>query len=410
MSIRGRQLSIANVGSASAVAATILVAAACAKLPVAGSAPKPTRAVAAAAAIRGVESTIRGALARSDTAALVAVLDSGVIFAYRQGASRGRPSVAAAMIGGRLGQGDYRTLVTFDEPERCERGATLGGMYGVTRRQADGDVGVENGAFAIRLVVADTVSRVAEVVFDRSVNAARHRLTRSCRELRTVRLESSRLRVALLPLSASRWNANQTLESELAQRGWTRGAADGPTNDQFGRPHTRSDGAPSMLSTLSVSLVRSLSLELTTQLQPNTGTLTTYNPAAASLLTEHYRARPVSMTLSAGWRFLRVGAGPVLVSSQWTEQYEHLLLDSTTDPPSYRNDFAGRVDSAWSRRSIGATINATTVLPIAGRVFATTMAAARLGTRAALPGVPTHERWLANLDGSYMAAGFGYAW
>ena len=403
-------MSITNVGSASAVVATILVAAGCARLPVAASVPEPASAAAVEATIRGAEATIRSALARSDTAALIALLDAGVSFAYREGTSRGRQAVAAAMIGGRLGQGDYRTLLTFDEPERCEHGATLGGVYAVTRRQGDGDAGVENGAFAIRLVVSDTMSRVAEVVFDRSANVARHRLTRPCRELRTVRLESSRLRVALLPLSASRWNVNQTLESELAQRGWTRGAADRPTNDQFGRPHTRSDGAPSMLSTLSVSLIRSLSLELTTQLQPNTGTLTTYNPAAASLLTQHYRARPVSLTLSGRWRFLRVGAGPVLVASRWTEQYEHLLLDSTTDPPSYRNDFALQADSAWSRHSIGATINAAAALPIAGRVFATTMAAARLGTRAALPGVPTHDRWLANLDGSYVAAGLGYAW
>ncbi|HSQ33147.1 MAG TPA: hypothetical protein VLN49_25010 [Gemmatimonadaceae bacterium] len=118
----------------------------------------------------------------------------------------------------------------------------------------------------------------------------------------------------------------------------------------------------------------------------------------------------MSLTLSAQWRFLNVGAGPAFVSSQWTERYEHLLLDTTTDPPSYRNDLPAAADSTWSRRSFGAAIHATCVLPIANRLFATTMAATRLATRAALPGVVTHEHWVANLDGSYLAVGLGYAW
>jgi hypothetical protein len=300
--------------------------------------------------------------------------------------------------------------VTFEKSESCEGGATLSGVYAITRHQAGESSGRESGGFAIRLVGTDTTARVAEVVFDWSRNAARRGLTSNCRELRTVRVESSRFRVSILPLSTSAWNANKDLESDLSARGWTRGDAGVPTTDQYGRSHTLSEGAPPIVSMVSVRLVRALSLELSTELQPRSGTLATYNPGAASLLEQRYRARPVSLTVSAQWRFLSVGAGPAFVSSQWTERYEHLLLDATTDPPSYRNDFPAGVDSTWSRRSIGAAIHATCVLPIASRLFATTLAATQLATRAALPGVVTHEHWVANLDGSYLAAGIGYAW
>ena len=86
------------------------------------------------------------------------------------------------------------------------------------------------------------------------------------------------------------------------------------------------------------------------------------------------------------------------------------MIDATTNPPSYRNDFPASVDSTWTRRSIGAAINVTSVLPLSRHVVATAMAATLIGSRVGLPGVPTHEHWVANLDARYLAVGFGYAW
>lgn len=360
--------------------------------------------------IRDAERRIRDALGRSDTTALAAMLDEAVTFVDRRGVVRGRDSVAVAVVGGRFGRGAYGTLVTFNEPERCDRGATLSGAYAVGRRQAGGEVGVDNGGFAIRLVWADTTARAVEIVFDWSANAARQKLRSGCREIRAVRLETSRVRVAILLLAAATWTANGALESSLREHGWTRRDAEGPTMDQNGLPHTRSDGKAPITSMVSVSLIRSLSLDLTTELQPRTGTLTTYNPAQSSLLTQRYRARSMTLTVNGQWRFFRLGTGPALVSSRWTERYEHLLLDSTTDPPSYRNDFPSAVESKWTRRSLGAALQMAGALPISPHLFATTTAAVRVGARAELPGVTTHEHWSASLDGSYLAMGLGYAW
>jgi hypothetical protein len=379
--------------------------------------PDASRTQSLTSALDRARAAFDTAVARSDTSAVMRVLDAGVtLFHPERAPIHGSPDVASALLGGRFGKGSYVTTLDWNRPDLCLDGGVQTATYSIVRRDSSMLTGVDAGGLAVHWTIAGGAAHIDEVRLDRSATAAQQRLSSRCTTVASTRFSARRLEFTIIPAGAEqRWKTFNAMESALNARGFTREAALPVLGDLTGRNQLqvfgRTDNPAAQQVSLGARISPVLRIEGTWQAGRADGGLVTYNETLPSLLTQRYESHYSSVSLVAGWKGLRVGAGPVVVSSTWKEQYDKIYpYINDKGKTGYSRYLVPPTDSTWDLRKIGGVVSVGYVYPITSAIFLKGIAHSRFGLDVQLPGVPTHQNWTASLGASQVGFGFGYAW
>jgi hypothetical protein len=365
-----------------------------------------------AAAHAAMDSAMRAA----DTARLSAIIDSTAEIVTANGrAIRGSADVARALLGDELPPARYRPLFPAGEQEFCLDGGLETGRYAISRVDDSSAVNIESGAYTIRWITDEEGVRIGRVGLGESQAASAHRAG-SCQLLAPVAFRTRRLEITAGPSLVAPATA-RALEHDLSGKGWTRSAAQAtrtsvPSSswthgDQLLGDGGRDDNVTLGLLGAAVRLTPTLLVQASTQLNSMSGALVTFNPSNSSRLLQRFTLREVAAAeMLVEWRSLRFGAGPVLVKSDWREQYDMVVLQNG----SYVTDYNTIADGHWNKATPGLVGEVAYVRPFNSSFHTAFAARVRAGPPIRLTGVPTHENWSATMTDAQIGLRVGLAW
>lgn len=329
---------------------------------------------------------------------------------------RGPFAVARALGGGQLPPSYSVKLFPAVALELCVDGGLETGMYSVSRIDASSAVGVEAGAYTIRWIVDAQGARIGRIAFGADGGATGRRVG-SCRWLSTVAFHERRFELAAGPFALGSLATRRRLEDDLANAGWSRSAAFAtrtsvPSSgwlDGFKliRRGGRQDNSKLVMAAGTLRFRPTLLLQASTQLTEQSGALATFNPRTSSRLIQQYTLREVGAAeLLVERHSLRFGAGPVLVTSEWRERYDRLVLKNG----AYVTDYTTLTDGHWSRSTMGLVAEVVYMVPISSSLHGGLGGRVRAGAPIRLDGVPTHENWSATMADVQIGLRLGVAW
>jgi hypothetical protein len=149
-----------------------------------------------------------------------------------------------------------------------------------------------------------------------------------------------------------------------------------------------------------------LLVQLSVQPTANSEALATFNPSMGSRLVQSYSMREMAAALLIEWGPIRIGAGPVRVTSEWTERYDRVA----TVNGSYVTDFSTISDGHWSRSSMGVAGEVAAVRPISSSFYLGLVARGRAAPTPSFDGVPTHQQWTGTVNDAQIGLKAGLAW
>lgn len=379
--------------------------------------PDASRAQRLATALDRARAGFDTAVAHSDASALMQVLDTGITLSLPERAPiHGSREVARALLGARFGSGSFVTTLDWSTAEMCLDGGVQTASYSIARRDSSMLTGVDAGGMAVHWTIVGGSARMDEVRLDRNATAAQQRLSSSCTTVASTRFSARRLELTIIPVgTAQRWRTIDGVEAGLTTKGFTRDAAFFTRNEFSDKSGLFSAGRINNPAAQEVSVGARISqllrIEGTWQVGHADGGLVTYNESLPSLLTQRYESHYSSLSLVADWNHFRVGAGPVLVSSTWNEQYDKVYpYINDAGKTAYTRYNVPPTDSAWHLNALGASVGVAYVYPIATSLFLKGIAQSRFGLDVHVPGVPTHQSWTADLGALQIGMGVGYAW
>jgi hypothetical protein len=229
----------------------------------------------------------------------------------------------------------------------CGNGLREMGIYRVNRLGADGYATLGSGPYVVRWVVDDrNVARIDRLVLYGSASLGLSAVP--CSPL--VSAQFRRAVVFVAPWTNATFTQTKSQMSSTGERlGWVADRASAPSPSVG----ALSEGGATSLATALVGMrvrVRSHWLELATQVGNNSSTRHLYNPTYQSFVSQTAKASQTYALASTQFHRMRFGAGPTLVSTDWTAKetlFNRLL------PPS---DLPETVERTRTTRAMGALL------------------------------------------------------